>query len=242
MSGIMDAFSTTMDNYGDFPQIPNVATQNQLNNSQKNQDQYDVTNQSYNQSSSSVPKTAQPTIASSPIVEAPPTNTVGGKLLSSGSSAAKTAGTVGSAAIPLITGIASALADADLKEPEGDAHWTLREQDNFILAKNQRTGELHKLQTVPLTAKEKKEAEAPHGAGSLDADDPKRKHSNMNDGDLKPEDFRAGPMPSYADADLKHSNKNHIQNLSRQLHEQDMNIIGMKIVSALDKKFKTGKK
>jgi hypothetical protein len=58
--------------------------------------------------------------------------------------------------------------DADLKEPGGDAHWVLREEPNFILAHNARTGEVRKLATQPLTAAEKKQAKAPHGAGPLD--------------------------------------------------------------------------
>lgn len=77
-------------------------------------------------------------------------------------------------------------ADADLQEPSGDAHWTLREEDNFILAKNQRTGELQAVETRPLTTEERKQALAPHGAGSLEANDPNRKARVANDEDLVP--------------------------------------------------------
>jgi hypothetical protein len=85
-----------------------------------------------------------------------------------------------------VPGGGGAPADADFKEPGGEAHWTLREEKDFILAKNQRTGQLMKLMTAPLSPSEKKQAMAPHGAGSLDSNDPNRKHSNMHDGDLDP--------------------------------------------------------
>jgi hypothetical protein len=65
-------------------------------------------------------------------------------------------------------------ADADLQEPGGPAHWTLREEKDFILAKNQRTGELRKLLTAPLDQHEEHQALSQHGAGPLGAEDPRR--------------------------------------------------------------------
>lgn len=75
----------------------------------------------------------------------------------------------------------AAFADADLSEPGGPAHWTLREENSFILAKNQRTGELRKLLTAPLTDREFRQAMAKHGAGPLGADDPHRIRTVAND-------------------------------------------------------------
>jgi hypothetical protein len=69
-------------------------------------------------------------------------------------------------------------------KPGGEAHWTLREEKGFILARNQLTGQNFKLATVPLTPQEEAEAKAPHGAGPLGANDPKRKHSQMADGEM----------------------------------------------------------
>ena len=57
--------------------------------------------------------------------------------------------------------------DADLQEPGGDAHWVLREEPNFILAHNARTGELQKIKTEPLSKAERKQALGPHGAGPI---------------------------------------------------------------------------
>ena len=90
---------------------------------------------------------------------------------------------------------AAMFADADVgqtdfvepagKAPAGkEAHWTLREEKGFILARNQLTGQNFKLQTVPLTPQEEAEAKAPHGAGPLGANDPRRKHSQMSDGEM----------------------------------------------------------
>jgi hypothetical protein len=66
--------------------------------------------------------------------------------------------------------------DADLIEPKpGGAHWTIREEPSFLLAKNQLTGELRKIATQPLTEQERHEAvNRPHAAGPLGADDPRR--------------------------------------------------------------------
>lgn len=57
--------------------------------------------------------------------------------------------------------------DAKLREPGGGAGWTLREEPDFILAKNESTGEMRKLMTSPLAAGEHKQALAPHGAGPI---------------------------------------------------------------------------
>lgn len=61
----------------------------------------------------------------------------------------------------------AAMADLHLKEPSGPAHWSLREEPDFILARNERNGELRKVATEPLSSSERKQAEAPHGAGPL---------------------------------------------------------------------------
>ncbi len=65
-------------------------------------------------------------------------------------------------------GLIGGLADVHLKEPEGPAHWSLREEPDFILARNERTGELRKLMTEPLSPHDHHEAvDRPHGAGPL---------------------------------------------------------------------------
>jgi len=87
--------------------------------------------------------------------------------------------------------------DADFQEPGGEAHWTLREEDNFILAKNQRTGQMMKLATQPLSKSEQQQANAPHGAGGLGANDPNRQHSEMNDMDLMGALSGSGMSPGY---------------------------------------------
>lgn len=59
--------------------------------------------------------------------------------------------------------------DAQFREPGGDAAYTLREMPDFMLVKNDRTGEMRKMATEPLTDEEKHEAKhAPHGAGPID--------------------------------------------------------------------------
>ncbi|HEY1695133.1 MAG TPA: hypothetical protein VGG39_23355 [Polyangiaceae bacterium] len=73
---------------------------------------------------------------------------------------------------------------SDFKEPGGAAHWTIREEKGFILAVNQRTGQMFKLATAPLSQSEKKEAMAPHGAGPIKGPDSQRAHKQMADGDL----------------------------------------------------------
>jgi hypothetical protein len=87
----------------------------------------------------------------------------------------------------LLGGVAGAVggallaADADLKEPGGGAHWTLREEPDFILAKNQRTGELRKVATQPLSDEEMRQAMARHGAGPLGSADPRRQRTTFSD-------------------------------------------------------------
>lgn len=80
---------------------------------------------------------------------------------------------------------------SDFQEPGGDAHWTLREEDNFILAKNQRTGQMMKLQTSPLSPNEKKEVMAPHGAGPINS--PNRQAQQMSDGEINGNGQNYGP-------------------------------------------------
>lgn len=59
--------------------------------------------------------------------------------------------------------------DAQFKEPGGSAAWTIREEPDFLLAKNDRTGELRKIQTSALNAEEHHQAVSrPHGAGPID--------------------------------------------------------------------------
>lgn len=71
--------------------------------------------------------------------------------------------------------------DTDLIEPGGGSHWTLREEPTFLLAKNQRTGQIGKVRVDPLTPHEHAQAMAPHGAGPLDASAPNRIHTTAND-------------------------------------------------------------
>lgn len=80
------------------------------------------------------------------------------------------------------TGIQAA--DADLSEPGGPAHWTLREEDDFLLAKNQKTGGLFKVAMEPLSHNERRQALAPHGAGGLGPNDPYRRRTVVNDADM----------------------------------------------------------
>ncbi len=78
-------------------------------------------------------------------------------------------------------GLALAFADADLQEPGGDAHWTLREEPDFILAVNQRTGRMGAIDPRPLTDREFNQAMAKHGAGPLGGDDPRRQRTTFSD-------------------------------------------------------------
>lgn len=59
------------------------------------------------------------------------------------------------------------LGSSHLREPGGGSSWTLREEPNFILAKNDRTGELQKVATEPLSPSEERQAKGPHGAGPI---------------------------------------------------------------------------
>lgn len=60
--------------------------------------------------------------------------------------------------------------DMQFQEPGGgDAAWTIREEPDFLLAKNDRTGALRKIVTEPLSADEHHQAVSrPHGAGPID--------------------------------------------------------------------------
>lgn len=57
--------------------------------------------------------------------------------------------------------------DVRMREPGGGAGWTIREEPDFLLARNDLTGELRKLATQPLTKEEHAQAKAPHGAGPI---------------------------------------------------------------------------
>lgn len=61
----------------------------------------------------------------------------------------------------------AAFADVKMKEPGGKSGWTIREEPDFLLARNDRTGELRKLATEPLSSSEHRQAMAPHGAGPI---------------------------------------------------------------------------
>jgi len=74
-------------------------------------------------------------------------------------------------------GAAALAADADLVEPGGGAHWTLREEPGFLLAKDQVSGEMGKVHLDPLSEKERHMAQGPHGAGPLGANDPRRQRT-----------------------------------------------------------------
>lgn len=58
--------------------------------------------------------------------------------------------------------------DVKMREPGGRSGWTIREEPDFLLARNDRTGELRKLATQPLTREEHAQAMAPHGAGPIE--------------------------------------------------------------------------
>lgn len=92
--------------------------------------------------------------------------------------------------------------DADLVEPnrapQDMAHWTLREEKNFILAKNQRTGQMMKLATEPLSPEEHRQAMASHGAGPLGSEDPRRMHMTYNDMGFDSGGFAATDNPYAA--------------------------------------------
>lgn len=100
---------------------------------------------------------------------------------------------------------AGASPNGDFKEPGGPAHWTLREEKDYILAVNQRTGQMYKLATQPLSPEEQKQAMAPHGAGPLGANDPRRQSKPMADGDLGSRGAQGpipGPSPRTSFADV----------------------------------------
>lgn len=79
-------------------------------------------------------------------------------------------------------GASGQFGDAQFREPGGDAAYTLREMPDFMLVKNDRTGEMRKMATEPLSQGEKKEAlHAPHGAGPIDG---RRVPSNGTYGDM----------------------------------------------------------
>jgi hypothetical protein len=64
-------------------------------------------------------------------------------------------------------GSGSSGSDVKLQEPGGRSAMTLREEPGFLLLRNDRTGELRKVATEPLSEDEHRQAMAPHGAGPL---------------------------------------------------------------------------
>jgi len=58
--------------------------------------------------------------------------------------------------------------ESRLKEPRGgESAWTLREEPDFLLARNDRTGQMQKVGMQPLTPEEEKQTQNPHGAGPI---------------------------------------------------------------------------
>ncbi|HEX3345449.1 MAG TPA: hypothetical protein VHS09_12785, partial [Polyangiaceae bacterium] len=74
------------------------------------------------------------------------------------------------------------IGESRLKEPGGPAEWVFREEPNYILAYNARTGDMRKVVTAALTPEERRQAMAPHGAGPL----PRRTHADMALGGASP--------------------------------------------------------
>jgi hypothetical protein len=124
---------------------------------------------------------------------------------------------------PQAAPVNNTFSDAHLQEPGGPAAWTLREEPNFILAKNDRTGDMQKVKTEPLSPQDKKQAEAPHGAGPI--------YSDMCLGGY------------YKDMKLNNDSDNTMSNFTNAMRTKEQNEFANSIISALDKKFSTkGKK
>ena len=81
--------------------------------------------------------------------------------------------------------------ESHLREPGGGAAWMLREEPSFILAMNERTGKMGAINLKPLTADQKRQAKAPHGAGPLPS----------VHGDEEIGDTRIGNVASYEHPD-----------------------------------------
>lgn len=76
-----------------------------------------------------------------------------------------------------------------LKEPNGPSHWILREEPNFLLAVNARTGEHRKILTAPLSPDEHKQAMGKHGAGPI---------GSYNPGNIYSGDFDMAQMQQWS--------------------------------------------
>lgn len=118
-------------------------------------------------------------------------------------------------------------ADVDLQEPNSKdpASWTIREEDNYILAKNQKTGDMKKIAMEPLSKEEMKQAEMKHGAGPLGKDNPNRMQVSNAPNTTK--------MPSNM-SDIK-------QQLLHSLIIPKLQEMEMGLEDALNKKFKGNK-
>lgn len=89
------------------------------------------------------------------------------------------------------SGVGTALmaaGDLHLKEPgpggqqnmqdTSGAHWIIREEPDFLLAANMRTGQMRKILTAPLSPDEHSQAMSRHGAGPLGSPNPANKYAN----------------------------------------------------------------
>lgn len=85
-------------------------------------------------------------------------------------------------------------ADMHLSEPGGGAHWIIREEPNFLLAANARTGEFRKILTAPLSPEEHSQAMKKHGAGPVGSPNPGNKYY----GDLDMSNPQPAPQPMQA--------------------------------------------
>lgn len=87
-------------------------------------------------------------------------------------------------------------ADLHLSEPSpqgqgqgGASHWIIREEPNFIAAINARSGQMHKLATIPLSPEEHSQVMSKHGAGPVGSYNPANKYAG---------DMNLGGDPSQA--------------------------------------------
>lgn len=68
--------------------------------------------------------------------------------------------------------------------PGQESKWIIREEPDFVLLVNARTGKKYKMGMDQLSKHEEQQVQAPHGAGPIDGSDSQRIHSQMADGDL----------------------------------------------------------
>lgn len=129
------------------------------------------------------------------------------------------------------------IGESKLEEPHGGkSAWTLREEPNFIAARNDRTGEVEKLATEPLSPKDAEQVKAPHGAG------PFSKHGDMGlmggggDSTPKPQGMPLNPTsPQMMNANGIGGNMMQMQMGAPQQQPQDLGQpqnIGQGILSA----------